>query len=67
MCRKYKRFRKHNLLNDPQKKNKLSNLEYEGELTEEDLIKEIDDHLDKSNDIIEGMIRNDKYTITNIF
>ena len=62
----YIKFRKHNLLNDPQKKNKLSNLEYEGELTEEDLIKEIDDHLDKSNDIIEGMIRNEKYTITNI-
>ena len=62
----YIKFRKYNLLNDPQKKNKLSNLEYAGELTEEDLIKEIDDHLDKSNDIIEGMIRNEKYTITNI-
>ena len=62
----YIKYRKYNLLNDPQKKNKLSNLEYAGELTEEDLIKEIDDHLDKSNDIIEGMIRNEKYTITNI-
>ena len=59
-------YRKNNLLKDPKNKNKLSNVEYNGELTAEDLIKEIDGHLEKSNDIIEGMITNEKYTITNI-
>jgi len=58
--------RKNNLLKDPQKKNKLTNLDYNGELTEADLINEIDDNLSKTNDIIEGMITNEKYTITNI-
>ena len=62
----YITFRKNNLLKDPQKKNKLTNVEYSGELTVEDLIKEINDYLEKSNDIIEGMITNEKYTITNI-
>ena len=60
--------RKKNLLKDPQKKNKLTNVE-NGELTEvteADLIKEIDDNLEKTNDIIEGMITNEKYTISNI-
>ena len=45
-----------------QKKNKLTNVE-NGELTEvteADLIKEIDDNLEKTNDIIEGMITNEK-------
>ena len=58
--------RKKNILKDPQKKNRLTNLDYNGELTETDLIKEIDDNLQKTNDIIEGMIINEKYTITNI-
>ena len=62
----YITYRKNNLLKDPKNKNKLSNVEYNGELTAEDLIKEIDDNLEKSNDIIEGMISNEKYTITNI-
>ena len=59
-------FRKNNLLNDPQKKNKLANVEYNIELTADDLIKEIDDHLEQSNDIVEGMITNEKYTISNL-
>ena len=58
--------RKNNLLKDPQKKNKLTNLDYHGELTEADLIQEIDGNLEKTNDIIEGMITNEKYTITNL-
>ena len=58
--------RKKNLLKDPEKKNKVTNLDYNGELTAADLIKEIDDNLQKTNDIIEGMINNEKYTITNI-
>ena len=66
--------RKKNLLNDPQKENKITNLDYNGELNkadltkeiEADLTKEIDSNLKKTNDIIEGMITNEKYTITNI-
>ena len=58
--------RKIKLLKDPQKKNKLSSMEYSGELTEEDLIKEINEHIEKTNDIIEGMLTNEKYTITNV-
>ena len=58
--------RKNNLLKDPQKKNKLTNLDYNGELTEADLIQEIDGNLEKTNDIIERMITNEKYTISNI-
>ena len=38
-----------------------------GELTEEDLKNEINEHLEKSNDIVEGMIANEKYTIIAIF
>ena len=49
-------YRKNNLLNDPQKKNKLANVEYNIELTADDIINEIDDHLKQSNDIVEGMI-----------
>ena len=59
-------YRKNNLLNDPQKKNKLANVEYNIELTADDLINEIDDHLKQSNDIVEGMITNEKYTIANL-
>ena len=62
----YITYRKNTLLKDPQKRNKLANVEYSGELTENDLIKEINDNLEKSNDIIEGMITNEKYTIFNI-
>ena len=62
----YLKYRKYTLIKDPQKKNKLSNTEYTGELTAEDLIKDIDNHLEQSNDIIEGMIINEKYTISNI-
>lgn len=62
--------RKKNLLKDPQKKNIVTNLDYNGELNPADLIKEIikeiDNNLEKTNDIIEGMINNEKYTITNI-
>ena len=57
--------RKNNLLKDPEKKNKYKNEDYK-ELSEADIIKEIDANLEKTNDIIEGMITNDKYTITNI-
>ena len=53
-----------------QKKNIVTNLDYNGELNPADLIKEIikeiDNNLEKTNDIIEGMINNEKYTITNI-
>ena len=63
---RYIKQKKHNLIKDPQKKNKLSNMEYGGELTEEDLINEIDSHLEKTNDIVEGMLSNEKYTMTNI-
>ena len=55
----YITYRKNTLLKDPQKRNKLANVEYSGELTENDLIKEINDNLEKSNDIIEGMITNE--------
>ena len=62
--------RKNNLLKDPEKKNKITNLENSmgelNEVTAEDLIKEIDDNLHRTNDIIEGMITNERYTITNI-
>ena len=58
--------RKNNLLKDPEMKNKYANLDNNGELTVEDLINEINDNLSKTNDIIEGMITNEKYTITNI-
>ena len=58
--------RKNNLLKDPEMKNKYANLDNNGELTVEDLINEINDNLSKTNDIIEGMIINEKYTITNI-
>ena len=58
--------RKNNLLKDPERNNKSTNMDKNGELTEDDLIKEIDDNLVKTNDIIEGMITNEKYTITNI-
>ena len=36
----YITYRKNTLLKDPQKRNKLTNVEYSGELTENDLIKE---------------------------
>ena len=58
--------RKMKLLNDQKRKNKLSSMDYSGELTEEDLIKEINDHIEKTNDIIEGMLKNEKFSITNI-
>ena len=57
---------KNNLLKEPEMKNKYANLDNNGELTVEDLINEINDNLSKTNDIIEGMITNEKYTITNI-
>ena len=62
----YIKHRKNIVLNDPKKKNVLTNLKDIGELTEEDLKNEINEHLEKSNDIVEGMIANEKYTITNI-
>ena len=63
---RYIKQKKYNLIKDPQKKNKLSNMDYGGELTEQDLINEIDSHLEKTNDIIEGILSNEKYTISNI-
>ena len=63
---RYIKQKKHSLIKDPQKKNKLSNMEYGGELTEEDLINEIDSHLEKTNDIVEGMLSNEKYSTSNI-
>ena len=57
---------KNHLLKDPEKRRELASLENNGEFTVDDLIKEIDDNLQKTKDIIEGMITNDKYIITNI-
>ena len=58
--------RKNIVLNDPKKRNILANIKDIGELTEDDLKNEINDHLNKTTDIIEEMITNEKYTITNI-
>ena len=62
--------RKKNLLKDPEKKNKITNLENNmgelNEVTAEDLIKEIDSNLSRTSDIIEYMITNERYTITNV-
>ena len=62
----YIKHRRNIVLNDPKKKNIITNVKDIGELTEEDLKNEINEHLEKSNDIIEQMITNEKYTITNI-
>ena len=50
---------KNHLLKDPEKRRELASLENNGEFTVDDLIKEIDDNLQKTKDIIEVIIKYD--------
>lgn len=53
------------LLSKSNKESIVSN-DYNGEITEADLIKEIDGHIEKSKNIIESIITKEQYIMTNI-